>query len=266
MDRVYNIKRSYNKRNAIKRKIIFCVFSFLAFFLGILIGTKIPSKVKEIYKNASSFFTQDFKYDIIKLDTNPNYDGIGQEKVDNQDGYYTTFTTIDENKKIYKEYKQNGDASWSNNEYWDGTMADNGCGITAISIILSGYGKLYTPEYLRQKYFPVMDYNNMQEEFKSSFGIQASSFYYDAQSLSKENIKKHLESNRPILICVWTKPTANRWTSASHYMVLLATDDDDLVYISNPAGGINDYKSSGWYEYEEIIPYIASAVFIESYN
>ena len=31
-------------------------------------------------------------------------------------------------------------------------------------------------------------------------------------------------------------------------------------------GGENDSKSSGWYEYDEIIPYIAKALFIESYN
>ena len=47
-------------------------------------------------------------------------------------------------------------------------------------------------------------------------------------------------------------------------MVLLATDGDNMVYISNPNGGENDYKSSGWYEFDEIIPYIASAIFIES--
>ncbi len=144
-------------------------------------------------------------------------------------------------------------------------MADNGCGITAISIILSGYHFIYTPEYLRQKYYPAMNYSKIKEELYDNFQIEASDFYYDEKSLSKENIQNHLKTNRPVLICVWAKPTANRWTTTSHYMVLLATDEDNMVYISNPNGGENDSKSSGWYDYNEIIPYIASAIFINTY-
>ena len=53
--------------------------------------------------------------------------------------------------------------------------------------------------------------------------------------------------------------------TSSHYLVLLASDNDNLVYISNPNGGENDSKSSGWYDYDEIVPYIAKALYIESY-
>lgn len=49
-------------------------------------------------------------------------------------------------------------------------------------------------------------------------------------------------------------------------MALLATDNNDMVYISNPNGGKNDSKSSGWYKFKEITPYIAKALYIESYN
>ena len=47
-------------------------------------------------------------------------------------------------------------------------------------------------------------------------------------------------------------------------MVLLATDDKDMVYVSNPNGGKNDSKSSGWYTFKEVTPYIAKALYIES--
>lgn len=50
--------------------------------------------------------------------------------------------------------------------------------------------------------------------------------------LSKEKLQEHLETNRSILVCVWNQPHDNRWTTSSHYMVLLATDDNDMVYIS----------------------------------
>lgn len=173
-------------------------------------------------------------YETIKLDKNENYSGIGQEKVPNVDGYFTTFTTMEDNKKTYKEYKQNGNASWSNNNYWGGTMAENGCGIVALSIILSGYGQDYTPEDLRQKYYPVLNYDLLSEELSQTFNLRNTDFYYDSIHLSQEKLQEHLKTNRPILICVWNSPHNNRWTTASHYLVLLATDDKDIVYVSNP--------------------------------
>lgn len=169
---------------------------------------------------------------IVKHDSISSYSGVGQEKVSNQDGYFTTFTT--ENGKTYKEYKQNGDSSWSENSYWGGTMAENGCGITSLSIILSGYNKNVTPEDLRQKYYPVMDYENFSSELSSTFGIKNTDFYYDSVHLSNEYIIDHLQTNRPAIVCVWNNPSNNRWTTASHYMALLAADKNNMVYVSNP--------------------------------
>lgn len=205
------------------------------------------------------------EYETIKQDTNKNYSGIGQEKVKNKDGYFTKFTTVEDNKKTYIEYKQNGDFSWSNNQYWGGTMAENGCGITALATILSGYNKEYTPEDLRLRYYPKLDYDTLSEELSNNFQIKNTNFYYDSTHLSQEKLQEHLQTNRPILICVWNKPHSNRWTSASHYMALLATDDNDMVYVSNPNGGKNDSKSSGWYNFKEVVPYIAKALYIESF-
>lgn len=173
-------------------------------------------------------------YKTIKLDENKNYSGVGQEKVKNKDGYFTTFTTVDNHRKTYIEYKQNGNSSWSSKEYWGGTMTENGCGITVMSIILSGYNKDFSPEDLRKKYYPVINYDNLSKELSSTYGIKNSDFYYDSVHLSNKNITEHLKTNRPIIICVWNKPTDNRWTTASHYMALLATDDNEKVYVSNP--------------------------------
>lgn len=163
-------------------------------------------------------------YNVIKEDYNKNYSGVGMQEVKDKDGYFSTFTTEEKNKKVYKEYKQNGYSSWSNLEYWGGTMTDNGCGITAIATILSGYNKNYTPGELRKKYYPVLDNETISKELSSTFGITNSDFFYDSEHLSNTYIEKHLKSNRPILICVWNKPKNNRWTTSSHYMVLLATD------------------------------------------
>ena len=103
-----------------------------------------------------------------------------------------------------------------------------------MSIILSGYGKDYTPEDLREKYYPVMNYEKLSNELSKTFGIKNSDFYYDSKHLSNDSIIEHLQSNRPIIVCVWNNPTNNRWTTASHYMALLATDGNNMIYVSNP--------------------------------
>lgn len=142
-------------------------------------------------------------------------------------------------------------------------METDGCLITALSIILSGYGKTKTPEDLRKMYYPYLKADKLSYELSNSFGIENTDFHFDSIHLSNDYIEEHLKTNRPILICVWNKPTVNRWTSVSHYMVLLATDGEGKVYVSNPNGLENTYKTSGWYDINEITPYLAKALFIE---
>lgn len=252
------VKTNNRKLNK-KRIIVFILLIIIIIYCGInyLRNADIFNKLNR-YLNISNICG----YRVIKLDNNPSYSGIGQEKVKNKDGYFTTFTTENNYKKTYKEYKQNSNSSWSNNEYWGGTMAENGCGITVMSIILSGYGKDYTPEDLRKKYYPVMNYEKMSSELSETFGIKNSDFYYDSVHLSNKAIIEQLQTNKPIIVCVWNKPSNNRWTSASHYMVLLATDNNNMVYVSNPNGLENSSKSSGWYNIDEITPYIAKALYI----
>lgn len=235
-----------------KRIVLFCIILFFSFFWF-------------VYSNFStsqiSSYVENTPYPIITQDTNSNYAGVGQEKAKHKDGYFTTFKTT--NQMVYKEYKQNGNSSWSNLSYWDNTMATDGCGITALSIILSGYGKNITPEDLRERYYPVLRGDNISHELTYTFGIANSDFFYDSTHLSTSYIEDYLKTNKPILICVWNKPTNNRWTTASHYMVLLATDGHGMVYVSNPNGLENTSKSSGWYPISEITPYLAKALFVE---
>lgn len=235
------------------KKILILVF-LLLIFLYIKYNDKISNELNGVNFNIFS------EYKIVKEEKNKNYLGDGQKKEINNDNYYTTFTTTD--KKVYKEYKQNGKSDWHNKKYWGGTMAKNGCGITSISIILSAYNKDYTPEDLRKKYYPVLPSDNISEELEDTFEIENSGFYFDSKHLSEECLTEHLQNDKPILICVWNKPNNNRWTTSSHYMVLLAADTKNKVYVSNPNGGKNDSKSSGWYNINEITPYLAKALYI----
>lgn len=190
-----------------------------------------------------------------------NYSGLGQVKVYNKNGYTTTFTTVDENKKTYIEYKQNL-GTWKDLPYWDNKMWDEGCGITALSIILSGYGKNVTPDDLRKEYYPVLSSDNMPKVLRDKYDIGCSDFYYNSRYFTKDYIVNWLKSNRPILICVTNTPE-NVFTTASHYMVLLATDGEDMVYVSNPNGEDGSNKASGWYNTSQVLPSIAKAIFIE---
>lgn len=258
-----------NRKRKIKIEKIFLLLVFILVIMYFYIknmGIDTKSTLLPNIGNNDNIVQLPPKYEIIKQDYNNKYSGVGQKNIENQDGYFTTFTTETNNQKTYKEYKQNGNYSWSNNDYWSGTMSDNGCGITALSIILSGYKKDYTPENLREKYYPVLASDKISKELSYTYGIKNSDFYYDTVHLSNEAIEKHLKTNRPVLICVWNKPTENRFTTTSHYMVLLASDGNGMVYLSNPNGLENDYKSSGWYNINEIYPYIAKALYIESYK
>ncbi len=250
------------KRNELNfRKVILLL---ILFALIIAIIFNIRQKSSTNYSTSNIWINRDSsKYKVIKQDHNSNYSGIGQKQVSGKDGYFTTFTTENSNKKIYKEYKQNGNSSWSNKKYWDSTMSESGCGITAMSIILSGYNKNYTPDDLRKKYYPSLSGDKISYELSHTFGISNSDFYYDSSHLSDKYIEKHLQSNKPVLICVWSKSGDNRWTTSSHYMVLLATDSRGMVYVSNPNGLENSSKSSGWYDINEVLPYIAKALFID---
>ena len=79
------------------------------------------------------------KLNLEEQNYSSNNDLSGKVSVDKKDGYTTIFTTLnEENKKTYKEYKQNlKTASWSEKNYWGGTMRKNGCGITSMAIIAS---------------------------------------------------------------------------------------------------------------------------------
>ncbi len=204
------------------------------------------------------------KYTLDPVRSNSNYAGVGQKTVSGKDGYVTTFTTSD--GKTYKEYKQNGTSSWAERYYWNGTMAENGCGITCLATLSSGYGMNYTPEDLRKKYttkqFSHLDGNRISSELSSYFNLDNSDFYYTTKYFEKEYVFNWLKDDKPILICVWDKPNA-KWTTSSHYMLLLATDNISKIYVSNPNGIDGSSRMSGWYEYSDVLPYIAKALYID---
>ena len=133
--------------------------------LLLIIGAVILSKANRSPKMRQSQVRNTYitkNINVEEYSKNSLYAGKGQEKIEGKDGYDTTFTTVD--GKVYKEYKQNGNASWKNKDYWGGTFEENGCGLAALATISSAYEKKYTPEDLRKKYkCPLVIKNNMIE-------------------------------------------------------------------------------------------------------
>ncbi len=264
--RAYINKKRKLKRKRKRRRIFFFLLIILIISFTLFKKARLRRDIIESANDTLNYYLEktgiSSPYKDIKMETNENYAGVGQEKISGE-GYFTKFTTVDANKKTFTEYKQNVEP-WKDNEYWNGNMEDYGCGITAMSIVLSGYGQNLTPEDLRTKYYPRLDYTKLSKELKS-YGVDNTDFYFDAKSLSEASIIDHLKTNRPIIVCIWNKPEENRFTSKSHYMVLLAGTDDGKVYISNPNGEENNYRSSGWYDFDEISPYLAKVMYITSY-
>ena len=206
------------------------------------------------FENLKHFFITDFRIKQRLIDLYPNeqemYGQAAREKY------------VD---KLYKEYKKPGNASWKNKSYWSSTFEENGCGLATLAILASGYNKNYTPEDFRRKYINFagkhLEGDQMSEEINKTFGLKNSDFVYADVYLKKEYVFNHLKEDKPVLICVWNKPD-DKWTTTSHYMLLLGTDNINKVYVSNPNGLYGEKKMSGWYNQEEILPYIAKALFI----
>ena len=114
-------------------------------------------------------------------------------------------------------------------------------------ILASGYGMKDTPEDLRKKYTSNKTSHlageRMSVELEKYFHLVNSDFLYADTYFQKDYIFDWLKEDKPILICVWDKPNS-KWTTSSHYMLLLATDNISKVYVSNPNGEFGGTKMS----------------------
>lgn len=247
-----------------KKRRLYILIILIAVVIGLCIWIS-PEKQSTSAETKISQYTESNKNtSTMNEPKEPISNIIGQTIIKNSDGYTTTFTISNtEYPKTYIEYKQNL-GSWSENSYWGGTMTDNGCGITAISIIASGYGSSLTPEDLRDKYYPHLDATKIEYAI-NSFGIECTEFYFDSSRINTKYISDWLKTSRPVLICL-DSSKKNIWTEASHYMAILDINENGEFYISNPNGLDETEKASGWYDPSEVIPYVAKVLFIESYK
>lgn len=102
-----NKKAYINKNRKVKqkrkrRKIFFLI---IIFAICILFGKNIFKRAygrlySLVERSGIAKIIDPSPYTTIKMDANENYSGVGQEKISGE-GYFTKFTTVDANKKIY---------------------------------------------------------------------------------------------------------------------------------------------------------------------
>ena len=88
----------HNKKTPIKKRR--CIFFFFVLTFSLYCYLRYyPHFIENLFHSVSLSITGHSKYNIIKKDTNEHYSGIGMEKVKEKDGYFSTFTTEEKNKK-----------------------------------------------------------------------------------------------------------------------------------------------------------------------
>lgn len=233
------------KRGIIVAKIVmiiaipFLIVAILVGALKIIFGfdvdgggkgkAKMPAAAQEILQSAgvstptsSTSTSASANTEIKKINSNE----------ESGDGYSSITTVGDKQYRNYKQYE----GSYSENHYWDGNIASDGCGPSSVAIVLSGYGLDYNPGDVVD-----MFHNNGHDE-STSFsyltevlnqkGISTEEYYCSGGSSEDlERIKKNFEQNRPIIV-----------NAPGHYLAYLGEDSDGNLIISDPG------RADGWNE------------------
>lgn len=182
----------------------------------------------------------------VKKESSSNSSDTGSSNSAKGDGYSKTYTT---NGKTYKEFKQ-GEGTYKKVTYSGGNIATSGCGPTSASIVASGYGKNYTPGTLveaAKKKYHVSNFTASPDatgKMLKTAGLN----YTETFSLSKEQLKNHLKSGRPVVMSV-DNSCGGLFTNNTHYIAILDINKKgDKVYVANPSS-----KASGWIDIDKVI-------------
>lgn len=182
--------------------------------------------------------------------TNPNATsngGTADPNGNEAEGYARAFT--DSKNRTYKEYGQSM-SKWSNVTYWGNTIPYTGCGPTALAIIASGYGINETPETIANKMTPPTSSTELSRILSEVLGLKNTVY----ENNQKEKMIDNLKKGRPVVISVLgTEGGAdakyNFSGGKSHIITALAINDQNQVYIANPAAT----RNHGWVPIDDVI-------------
>lgn len=195
-------------------------------------------------KEVSGFM--DELYKAAGIDVKDEGSETGSSTSAESDGYTKTYTA---NGKTYKEFKQ-GQGTYKEIKYSDGNISSSGCGPTSAAIVASGYGKDYNPgtlvEAAKKKYHASSF--TASPEATGKMLKTAGLDYTETFSLSKEQLKKHLQSGKPVVMSV-DNSCGGLFTDHTHYIAILDINKKgNKVYVANPSS-----KASGWIDIDKVI-------------
>lgn len=205
---------------------------------------------------------------------------VGEETAETGDGYEGTFT--DKFGRTFYNFKQHK-GSYANYIWVYGsnynTIENNGCALTAASIILSGYlNTPKNPKQLVQDQAPdgkAFNYAPSPANYFLYYGITAtrpySHHYTELTTAQKQVIIDKLISGNQIVIYVLGYEGINyggnhytgnsSFTTSQHWMALLDYNEaDDTIYVSNPSpnGG------TGWKNRDIVLTSCTEYILIEN--
>lgn len=193
-------------------------------------------------KNALSHFT--LKHSDSSASSNvPNGSAGGNVNGTDGDGYteeYKSSAGI-----TYKNYKQ-GQGSYAQNPYWDGTIRTSGCGPTSLAILASGLTNLnYSPGTIAAEMnstYGETSHATLQAEM-NSLGMSAQVIKNPSASTIQDNLR-----NGKVMLVSVNRNTI--FTTRSHIMALVDIDSSGRVYVCNPGDSTG---RNGWYDISEIM-------------
>ena len=162
------------------------------------------------------------------------YSLIGQKVGEDEDGdgTYVGIYTSRINGRTYKIYRQQ---DYPNTKYGSGTISSKGCGLTSDSIVLSAYGKNYTPKQL-------LDGRNI---ISIDGELRARGVNATRTVASKEKIRNALNEGKTVIVHV---NSSSSYTRDEHWMPLVDIKNNE-VYVINP----NKYGREGWDSLDNVI-------------
>lgn len=175
----------------------------------------------------------------------PNTNGV----VDIDNSEYGTYTNSQ--GRTFVEFKQ-GTGPWASMEYAGGTIAQQGCSITCLAIVASGYGYNYTPDKWSGPNEVSID-GRLKDFLPGSnrvkIGSEGSANSVTSES-DKSAIQEHLKHDAVLIHVLGEEFGGNNpFTTKQHWMVLLdISSDGSQVYVSNPGS-----RTNGWVNIDEVL-------------
>lgn len=151
------------------------------------------------------------------------------------EGTYTSSAGL-----TYKAYKQGNPAPWAGKSYGDGshTIGSFGCGVTSVSIILSGLGYDLTPLDVGNG----MNYTT-NTDYLNNMGVKAQ---YVNGNISASEVEKLLSEGK-VIAMHYKRGTFFGGSAPYHYVAIVDADGKGNFMVLNPGGG-----ESGWYSSDKI--------------